>query len=135
VPIAAATSRLSRCKAILRRATPSATPANANRVATAGYFDWHPVLDRRHGSKRVFLFPIQVSPAAALVDHRQSCHRTQSSVSFVIGQARRFRFYEVDKMADTYFNNRTFDPGDMQKPQKGLWMRFRYANLWQFAAQ
>src|ERR1700676_2769705 len=36
VPIAAATSRLSRCNAILRRATPSAIPANANRVATAG---------------------------------------------------------------------------------------------------
>ena len=36
VPIAAATIRLSRCKAILRRAMPSAMPANANRVATVG---------------------------------------------------------------------------------------------------
>jgi hypothetical protein len=36
LPIAAATSRLSRCNAILRRATPSAIPAKAKRVATAG---------------------------------------------------------------------------------------------------
>jgi hypothetical protein len=36
VPIAAATSRLRRCNEILRRATPSAIPAKANKVATAG---------------------------------------------------------------------------------------------------
>src|ERR1017187_2963357 len=38
-------------------------------------------------------------------------------------------------MANTDFNDGTLDRSDIQKPQEGLWVRFRYANLWYLTAK
>ena len=59
--------------------------------------------------------PLRLLIIAELPPHPKP-HLFRDGITSAIG------FYEVPKMADTYFDDWTLDPSDIQKPQEGLWV-------------